>query len=107
MDYNWITTFPMDFTIADKFGTKAIKDTYNRAFKEWKNNTEYVTELAMVLNHKIFEHYYKTEMETDEYSKKYHNDVSHLYDRLWRELDEWCCNNLKGEDLDYYYRVTD
>ena len=32
------TTFWMDFSIADKFGIAAIKDTYNRAFKEWKTN---------------------------------------------------------------------
>jgi hypothetical protein len=30
-----------------------------------------------------------------------------LYDRLWREADEYAMNNFKGEELDYYYRVTD
>ena len=49
------TTFWMDFSIADKFGIAAIKDTYNRAFKEWKNNHVYLTELVMVLNHKIWQ----------------------------------------------------
>lgn len=29
------------------------------------------------------------------------------YDRLWREADEYAMNNFKGEELDYYYRVTD
>lgn len=29
------TTFWMDFSIADRFGTEAIVDTYERAFKEW------------------------------------------------------------------------
>lgn len=28
------TTFWMDFSIADRFGTEAIVDTYERAFKE-------------------------------------------------------------------------
>ena len=37
------TTFWQDFSIADRFGSKAIKDTYKRAFDGWKNNTEYVT----------------------------------------------------------------
>ena len=32
------TTFKNDFTIADKFGASAVKDTFNRAFNEWKNN---------------------------------------------------------------------
>ena len=51
------TTFWMDFSIADKFGIAAIKDTYNRAFKEWKTNHVYLTELVMVLNHKIWQWY--------------------------------------------------
>lgn len=49
------TTFWMDFSIADKFGIAAIKDTYDRAFKEWKTNHVYLTELVMVLNHKIWQ----------------------------------------------------
>ena len=44
------TTFWMDFSIADRFGANAIKDTYNRAFKEWKTNYIYLTELVIVLN---------------------------------------------------------
>lgn len=31
--YKPITTFYQDFSIADKFGTNAIRETYNRAFK--------------------------------------------------------------------------
>ena len=29
------------------------------------------------------------------------------YDELWSELDEWCCKNLKGKDLEYFYQTTD
>ena len=36
------TTFPMDFSIADKFGTDAIRDTYNRAFNEWKGQYNHI-----------------------------------------------------------------
>ena len=48
--YQPITTFYMDFSIADKFGINAIKDTYQRAFTEWNHDYKYMTELAMVLN---------------------------------------------------------
>ena len=34
--YETITSFWSDFTIADRFGVNAIKDTYKRAFNEWK-----------------------------------------------------------------------
>ena len=48
--YKPITSFYTDFSIADRFGTTAIQDTYNRAFKEWQHDYRYITELAMVLN---------------------------------------------------------
>ena len=51
--YKPITTFWQDFSIADNFGVKAVKDTYKRAFSEWKTNYKYLTELVMVLNWKI------------------------------------------------------
>ena len=55
--YTVQTTFWEDFTIADLFGLSAIRDTYNRAFKEWKDNCKFLTELVLVLNHKIWQHY--------------------------------------------------
>lgn len=29
-----------------------------------------------------------------------------LYDKLWRQIDKWCIENLKGEDLESYYKTT-
>ena len=52
-NYNFSTTFWMDFSIADRFGVKAVKDTYHRAFKAWKHDYRYLTDLVIVLNHKI------------------------------------------------------
>lgn len=89
------TTFYMDFSIADHFGESAIRDTYKRAFKSWKNNVEYLTELVMALNWKIWEHVDSNP------------GIARVYDQLWEEADNWCCENLKGEDLAYYYRTTD
>jgi hypothetical protein len=90
------TTFWQDFSIADRFGAKAVKDTYKRAFEEWKDNYEYLTELVLVLNHKIWEHYNRDEM-----------TLAKLYDELWRETDEYAVDNLKGDELSYYYKTTD
>ena len=62
---------------------------------EWKDNHVYLTELVMVLNHKIWQ-WYET------------NDaIARLYDTLWREADLWAQENLKDEELEYFYRVTD
>lgn len=52
-DYELQTTFWNDFTIADHFGLAGIQDTFNRAFEEWKDNCKYLTELTLVLNHKV------------------------------------------------------
>ena len=93
--YTPMTSFWNDFSIADKFGIDAIKDMFNRAFEEWKNDVEYVTELVLVLNHKIWFWY-----ETDEAKAKVYND-------LWIRADAWCCENFTGADADYYYNVTD
>lgn len=93
--YETITTFWQDFSIADRFGVIAIKDTYNRAFNEWKNDYKYLTELVMVLNWKIWEHY--------ETNRAY----AELYNTLWEAVDCYACENLKGEELKYFLDVTD
>ena len=93
--YTQKTTFFTDFSIADNFGITAIKDTFKRAFEGWKDDVVYLTELVMVLNWKIWEHY-----ETNEAYAEVYND-------LWEKADAYACENLKGEDLAYFYRTTD
>jgi hypothetical protein len=65
-----------------------------REFVELFDKNE-VKNLFNVLNHKIWQHH--------ESNRK----LAALYDRLWREADEYAMNNFKGEELDYYYRITD
>jgi len=89
------TTFWDDFTIADRFGESAIKDTFERAFNEWKGNHIYLTELVMVLNWKIWQWY--------ETKPKY----GELYNGLWEKADEYAISHLKGEELSYFYSTTD
>lgn len=93
--YETKTTFWQDFEFAEIFGYDAIKDTYNRALEEWKENTIYLTELVMVLNWKSF-YWYDT-----------NEDFSELYANLYCEADNYALNNLKGEDLKYYLKTTD
>ena len=93
--YKPLTTFYRDFSIADMYGESAINDTYNRVVKEFKDNYKYLTELVMVLNWKIFEHY------------QHNDDYARLYDKLWKELDQYAMDNLKEEEAEYYYATTD
>lgn len=89
------TTFYEDFSIADVFGVNGIKDTYRRAFKAWKDDVEYLTELVMVLNWKVWEHHGKNDLYTM------------IYSELYEAADEWAQNNLQGDDLAYYLKTLD
>ena len=89
------TTFWQDFSIADAFGGDAVTDTFHRAFNEWKDNCVYITELEMVLNHKIAQWYEKN------------MELAKLYDKYYHAAACYAEDNLKGAKLQYYYRVTD
>ena len=94
--YETFTTFWKDFSIADIFGIHAIKDTYTRAFNEWKHDYKYLTELVLVLNWRCWHFYDKG---NDEYSQ--------LYAHLYYEAAEYACENLSGEAARYYFEITD
>jgi hypothetical protein len=93
--YKMTTTFFQDFAIADKFGVNDIKDTYKRAFKEWKDNYIYLTELVVVLNWSIWKWYSKNDT------------IAKLYQDLWEEADSYAMENLKNDELLFFLRVTD
>lgn len=92
------TTFWDDFSIAERFGAIEILDTFDRAFKEWKSNIEYLTELSLVLNHKIWYWYERK----NEYLAK-------AYNKLWQEIEDYAYGegNLSEEEQSYYFRITD
>ena len=89
-------TFWMDFTIADAFGVNAIKDTFKRAFEEWKDDYKMLTALVIILNHKIWQHY-----------EAKNNKLTTLYNELWENADQYAFNTLKDEALEYFIEMTD
>ena len=78
---------------------QAIQETFNRAFDAWKGNYKYLTELVLVLNHKIF--YYYVQKGTDE-----QNEIALLYNKLYQRANIYALDNLQGEEANYFYRVT-
>lgn len=90
------TTFWQDFSIADMFGMAAVKDTYKRAFKEWRDNYLYLTDLVAVLNHKLWQHY-----------RACNEPLARLYNDLWQEAQSYGYEHLQGEELEYFWRVLD
>ena len=93
--YKPLTTFWSDFSTAEQFGIEAVKGTFKRAFEEWKGDYKFLTELVMVLNHKIWQWYEKND------------ELARVYDALWEEADNYGCENLKGGELDYFYETLD
>lgn len=94
--YKPISTFYEDFSIADRFGLAAVKDTYRRGIKTAESlGFEYLTEFVMALNWKIWEHY------------KTNGSLAMLYNELWEKADAFAQNTLKDDALRYYYTTTD
>jgi len=89
------TTFWMDFQIADAFGVKGVKDTYNRAFNGWKDNYKYLTELVMVLNHRCW------------FWNEKDNERMELYRDLYYKSRKWAEEHLKGAELKFFLEVLD
>ena len=93
--YKPLTTFWSDFSTAEQFGIEAVKGTFKRAFEEWKGDYKFLTELVMVLNHKIWQWYEKND------------ELARVYNALWEEADNYGRENLKGGELDYFYETLD
>lgn len=100
--YKPMTTFWQDFSIADKFGEKAVEDTFKRAFNEWRTDYKYLTELVMVLNHKIWQHFRQNEP-----NESRSNRLAKVYNDLWQKAQNYGYDHLKGEKLNYFYNTLD
>lgn len=105
--YQEKTTFWLDFSIAEVYGEAGIKDTYNRAKEEWKDNIEYMTELAMVLNHKSW--FWNARKADTEPMRKHIESLVQLYSNLWTEIDIFILEHFENDEeaISYYLRVTD
>ena len=93
--YKQITTFFTDFSIADRFGVSAIRDTYRRAFAEWKGNYKYLTELVMVLCWKC-----------GIFSERGNDAFAQTYRELFEKANDYAWENLKDDELSYFHRTT-
>ena len=89
------TTFYSDFGIADRFGISSVRETYNRVFNEWKNNCQYWTEVVMALNARCW--FWHTRNE----------DMMLLYRELYYKARDWALDHFKGEELKFFWEVTD
>lgn len=91
----FVSTFPTDFAIANHFGIAAVKDTFNRAFNEWKSDYKMLTDLVITLNWYIWALYEKNE------------ELARIYNECWETAKNYAERHLKGEEMDYYFQETD
>lgn len=86
----------------ESLGRKDLREGFNKIFQieqtqyENTNDPRFITELAMVVNWLMWEA----------------NDngiisLSVTYERYYHKVNDWCLNNLKGDNLTYYVRTTD
>lgn len=77
------STFTGDFNIAEAFGAAAVKDTFERAFGEWRSDIGYLANLTIVVNHRSWQ--------ADERGDK---ELTELYISFY----ETCMDEVWGED---------
>ncbi len=95
--YERFTTFSSDLTIAELTGgEKAIKETFNRVVKDWKDDVKYFTEFTMALNIKAWELH-----------ERGNDTLTNVYSQLYYNAREVALDTFKGDDLSYFLRTTD
>jgi hypothetical protein len=107
-------TFYSDFGIAEfcevyKADAGAVKDTYNRVEESWGSSIEAITEVVMVLNHKIWSFYDNVDSSylgcSEEWRQHFMEVYQELYERCVAFIEKTFAND--SEALSYYYEVTD
>ena len=79
----YLTNFHEEFDNADHIGVDAILETYDRLYNEWKDNSVYIMELMLVLNHRVA---FWDEMNRNEPSNKQHLEFGLLYLDLYEKI---------------------
>ena len=95
-DYNVVSTFAGDYAIADAFGADAVEDTYRRSMASFSEDIYMLTEMALVLNWAIWR-----------YWELHEQELSFMYDKLWKELDSYIMDHFTGDELQFYLSTTD
>lgn len=95
--YTPVTPFWKEFSIADLAvnAVEEVKKTFAKTFEEHKGNYIWMTELTLVLNHKIWQHY------------QMNKPLAKAYNDLWEKHNTWCWDTFTEEQKDYYFQITD
>lgn len=118
--YTPITTFWEDFSIAEKGGLKAIKDTYNNALIYANKNIKYLAELTLVINHKsiFFDELGKEGTRINTFFRTHYSNLSlseieeivSFYVDKFYEIRDYVYGDdspFSEDEISYFFKVTD
>lgn len=107
-------TFYSDFAIAEFCEVclkdkNAVKNTFNSVLCEWGNDIEAMTEVYLVLNHKIWAFHDKIDSKYLGCGDAWAERFATLYNDLWNKCGKKIFETFEKNDdaMSYFYRVTD
>ena len=107
-------TFYSDFAIAEFYQvygreSNAILDTYNRVIESWSGSYEALTEIILVLNHKIWAFFQDVDTKYLGISKEKGKEIARIYNELWQKAGDlfFKLYENNSEAMSHYYEVTD
>jgi hypothetical protein len=97
-------TFCADFAIADWYGEKDLKESYNRIKKSWISDYKAFTEVAISLNTLSWANDQLMKQGIDGREK-----YIELYSELWYQAKDDFYEKYSGNDeaCDYFFNMTD
>jgi hypothetical protein len=78
------TTFFSDLSIAEWYGQKSVKDTYNNVMKSWIGDVKYIAEFCLCLAWKSYQH---NEAGNDEMCKLYWGLFTKCQDAIYKHYE--------------------
>ena len=95
------TLYWADFSVAEKFGVKALKDTWAKVGDIKELDPAVLTELIVVLNHKLWQCHDLGQMETEKYK---------LYEKWYNKAMDHAVSTNNGwtdAQREHFFYVTD
>ena len=97
-------TFVSDFAIADWYGAKDVKETYNRVIKEWGKDYKAMTEIVVALNLLSWAH-----NQLREQGIGCRDEFIELYSNLYYMAKDFFYDTFKDNEKaqHYFFEMTD
>ena len=96
-DWRPSTLYWQRFSIAERYGIDELMKVHDEIFDEANKDYKLLTELAMILNHKSWEHCENIECK----------QLCDLYSEWFHEVKDYAVSHLKNDELSYFLTTID